>query len=67
MNGGGGRWKLPVRADRALLADRTEPAAAVLGLTGFKYLRREGKLASRTNFEHMLAKVPNVPPKPGAR
>jgi hypothetical protein len=33
-------------------------------LEGTAYLRREGKLGSRADFERVLAKVPDAPPEP---
>ena len=48
--------------ERFVAAAAGEKLAAML--EGAEYLRREGALGSRTDFERVLAKVPKAPPEP---
>lgn len=49
--------------EQLVTAAAGEKLAAML--EGAAYLRREGALGSRAEFERVLAKVPKVPPQPG--
>ena len=48
--------------EQLLAAAASEKLAAML--EGAAYLKREGALGARAEFERVLAKVPNIPPDP---
>ena len=49
--------------EQIVTAAAGEKLAAMM--EGAAYLRREAGLASRSDFERVLAKIPKVPPQPG--